>query len=120
MRKFKTCSRRSLPFRLLVILAGALLLLAAFAPRANADCPACIRYYDFEGPVVRLSQVHSHVPALEQGRRRSLCSSKMTMALSIPPRISQPTRGLSLETNCPPGPTRTRSALVSTVQGRLI
>ena len=49
MRKFKTCSRRSLPFRLLVILAGAFLLLAAFAPRANADCPACIRFYDFEG-----------------------------------------------------------------------
>ena len=69
MRKFKTCSRRSLPFRLLVILAGAFLLLAAFAPCANADCPACIRFYDFEG-VVGPGQVvnqGSHMPALEQG-----------------------------------------------------
>jgi len=68
MRKFKTCSRRSLPFRLLVILAGALLLLAAFAPRANADCPACIRFYDFEGVAIT-GQVNpgSHMPALEQG-----------------------------------------------------
>jgi hypothetical protein len=69
MRKFKTCSRRSLPFRLLVILAGALLLLAAFAPRANADCPACIRFYDFEGPTPPPEVVNrgSHVPAIEQG-----------------------------------------------------
>jgi len=68
MRKFKTCSRRSLPFRLLVILAGALLLLAAFAPRANADCPGCIRFYDMETPgpgdVVGRG---SHPPAIEQG-----------------------------------------------------
>ena len=42
MRKFKTCSPRSLPFRLLVIVAGALLLLAAFAPRANADVTSVI------------------------------------------------------------------------------
>ena len=47
MRKFKTCPPRNLPFRLLVILAGALLLLAAFAPRANA---ALLRFYDFEPP----------------------------------------------------------------------
>ena len=69
MRKFKTCSRRSLPFRLLVILAGAFLLLAAFAPRANADCPACIRFYDFEAPVTPPENVGlgSHTPALEQG-----------------------------------------------------
>ncbi len=66
MRKFKTCSRRSLPFRLLVILAGAFLLLAAFAPCANADCPACIRFYDFEGPAVIVDQ-GSHQPAIEQG-----------------------------------------------------
>jgi hypothetical protein len=66
MQKFKTCSRRSLPFRLLVILAGAFLLLAAFAPCANADCPACIRFYDFEGAGVVVGQ-GSHPPALEQG-----------------------------------------------------
>jgi hypothetical protein len=66
MRKFKTCSRRSLPFRLLVILAGTFLLLAAFAPRANADCPACIRFYDMEGAGVVVGQ-GSHQPAIEQG-----------------------------------------------------
>jgi hypothetical protein len=63
MRKFKTCSRRSLPFRLLVILAGALLLLAAFTPCANADL---LRFYDFEGPAVIVNP-GSHQPAVEQG-----------------------------------------------------
>jgi len=67
MRKFKTCLRRSVPFRLLVILAGAFLLLAAFAPRANADCPACIRFYDFEGVTPAIVNQGSHVPAIEQG-----------------------------------------------------
>ena len=69
MRKFKTCSRRSLPFRLLVVLAGAFLLLAAFAPCANADCPACIRFYDMEAPIAPGDVVGqgSHMPALEQG-----------------------------------------------------
>jgi hypothetical protein len=49
-----------------VILAGALLLLAAFAPRANADCPACIRFYDFETPGFIVTP-GSHQPAIEQG-----------------------------------------------------
>jgi hypothetical protein len=66
MRKFKTCSSRSLPFRLLVIVAGALMLLAAFAPSANADCPACLRFYDFEAPGTIVTP-GSHAPALEQG-----------------------------------------------------
>jgi hypothetical protein len=69
MRKFKTSSRRSLPFRLLVTLAGAFLLLAVFAPRASADCPACIRFYDFEGTPTPPDPVNtgSHMPAIEQG-----------------------------------------------------
>ena len=67
MRKFKTCSRRSLPFRLLAILAGAFLLLAAFAPYANADCPACIRFYDMEGLTPAVVNQGSHPPAIEQG-----------------------------------------------------
>jgi hypothetical protein len=68
MRKLKTCSPRSLPFRLLLILAGALLLLAAFAPRANADCPACLRFYDFEAPNGPYGVgLNSDPPALEQG-----------------------------------------------------
>jgi len=49
MRKFKTYSRRSLPFRLLVILAGALLLIAALAPKANA---AVLIYFNFEDTVL--------------------------------------------------------------------
>ena len=47
MRKFKTCRPRTLPFRLLLVVAGALLLLAAFAPSAKADL---IAYFNFEGP----------------------------------------------------------------------
>src|SRR5215216_420520 len=69
MRKIRTSQPRSMPFRLLLILAGALLLLAAFAPRANADCPACIRYYNFEGTPTPPYPVNldSHLPALEVG-----------------------------------------------------
>ena len=47
MRKFKPRRPRALPFRLLVIVAGALMLIAALAPRANADL---IAYFNFEGP----------------------------------------------------------------------
>jgi hypothetical protein len=47
MRKLKTCQPRSLPFHLLLIVAGALVLMAAFAPRANATL---IAYFNFEGP----------------------------------------------------------------------
>src|SRR5207248_10982142 len=47
MRKLKTRHPRSLPSRLFLIVAGALLLIAAFAPRANAQL---IAYSNFEGP----------------------------------------------------------------------
>ncbi len=47
MRTFKTCRPRSLAFRLLLIVAGTALLMAAFAPRANATL---IAYFNFEGP----------------------------------------------------------------------
>ena len=50
MRKFKPRRPRALPFRLLVIVAGAFALLAAFAPRANA---ALITYFNFEGPATQ-------------------------------------------------------------------
>jgi hypothetical protein len=49
MRTFKTCRPRALPVRSLVIVAGALLLMAAFVPRTNADL---IVYYNFEDGVV--------------------------------------------------------------------
>ena len=112
MRKFKTCSRRSLPFRSLIF-TGALMLLAAFAPCANADCPACIRFYDWEG---RRRPSLTRVPICRRSSRatcrRSLCSSKMTMALRIPSRISQPKMRLSLEIQtCLLGPNRTSVTL---------
>ena len=47
MRKFKRFPPQSLRFRSLMTLAGALLLLAAVAPSANA---ALITYFNFEGP----------------------------------------------------------------------
>jgi hypothetical protein len=62
MRKFKICRPRNLTFRLLLVVAGALLLLAAFSPRANADL---IAYYNFEGPDTPGFPVNldSHAPA---------------------------------------------------------
>ena len=47
MGKLKTRHPRSLPSRLVLIVAGALMLIAAFAPRANAQL---IAYFNFEGP----------------------------------------------------------------------
>jgi hypothetical protein len=49
MRKFKRFPSRGLRFRSLLILTGALVLLAAFAPRANADL---IAYFNFEDSTV--------------------------------------------------------------------
>jgi hypothetical protein len=63
MRKLKTRRLRGLPFRPLLILAGALMLLAALAPRANADL---IAYYNFEGTPTPPYPVNldSHPPAV--------------------------------------------------------
>jgi hypothetical protein len=47
MPKFKTRRPRALTIRLLLLLAGALMLTPAFSPRANADL---IAYFNFEGP----------------------------------------------------------------------
>ena len=66
MRKFK--------LRPLLILGAAFTLLAAFTPRANADCPGCIRFYDFEhGPQGGYPVgLDSNPPALEQGAGTTL------------------------------------------------
>ena len=48
MRKFKTRRPRALPFRLLLLAAGALMLMAAVAPNANA---ALIVYFNFEDAI---------------------------------------------------------------------
>jgi hypothetical protein len=48
MRKFKTRSPRTLPFRLFLVLAGALMLMGAFVPQANATV---LVYWNFEDAV---------------------------------------------------------------------
>ena len=68
MRKFKTRRSRALPFRLLLILAGALLLTAAFVPRADAFV---VSYFNFEdtgtlpGPVDRTPDKTANDPGDE-------------------------------------------------------
>src|SRR5262245_21131221 len=66
MRKFMRFPPRTLRFRLLLMLAGAFALLAAFSPQANA---ALIRFYDFEGAPTGGYPVNleSHTPAVETG-----------------------------------------------------
>ena len=44
MRKFKTRQPRSLRFRLLLVVAGALLLAGAFVPRTHADCISLLEF----------------------------------------------------------------------------
>ena len=101
MRKFKRRQPRGLPFRLLVILAGALLLLAAFAPCANA---ALLRFYDFEGvpgpndpyPV----NLDSHMPALEQGTAFALT---LTNGAGGQYPVFRTSAEVGLNLNVPPG-----------------
>lgn len=71
MRKFMRFPPRNLRFRLLLLVAGAFALLAAFSPRANA---ALIRYYDFEGAPSNGYAVNldSHTPAVETGAGTTL------------------------------------------------
>jgi hypothetical protein len=63
MRTFKTCRRRGLPFRLFIVLAGALLLTAALVPRANAQ--GTIVYFNFEdGTVGNVDTLSDAIPPL--------------------------------------------------------
>ena len=86
MRKFKT--RR--PFRLLFVLAGALMLLAAFTPRAKADL---IAYFNFEGPTIPPYPVNlqSQVPpgflltAMTTNYNPANMSAQPGVALNVPP-----------------------------------
>ena len=71
MRKFKTRPSLTFAFRLFLVVTGALLLMAAFAPCANADL---LRFYDLEGtpppnppPGNYGVNLESHVPAVETG-----------------------------------------------------
>ena len=82
MRKFKTRRLRALPFRSLLILAGALMLLAVFAPRANA---ALIAYYNFEGTPTPGFPVNldSHLPAVAFPSGNTMTLSFNTNALQV-------------------------------------
>ena len=52
MRTFKTCRPRGLPFRLFIVLAGALLFTAALVPRANAQFVGTVVYFNFEDSTI--------------------------------------------------------------------
>jgi hypothetical protein len=83
MRKFKTRRSRSLPFRLLLIVTGAALLMAALAPRANA---ALIAYYNFEGPDTPGFPVNleSHAPAFFSSGNELTLSYNTNALLQVP------------------------------------
>jgi hypothetical protein len=111
MRKFKTCSPRSLPFRLLVILAGALLLLAAFAPRANAF-NGLIRFYDFEPPNGPYGVgLQSDPPALETGPGFD-CFLLQNDGSPFPLLNTARSPGPPIHLNEPPGVTSTESLVI--------
>ena len=88
MRKFKRFPPRSLRFRLLLILAGSLMLLAAFAPRANADL---IAYYNFEGPDTAPYPVNleSHPPAFFSSGNVLVTSYPAALTSQVNPGLPQ-------------------------------
>lgn len=99
MRKFMRFPRRTLPVRSLLFLAAALMLLAAFSPRANA---ALIRFYDFEGaPTAPYPfNLESHAPAVEIGPGTTLFLDDGTTAQYTPSFTSV---APPLNLNLPPG-----------------
>jgi hypothetical protein len=108
MRKFKTRRTRGSPFRLFLVVTGGLLLLAAFAPSADADCPACIRFYDFEGAPTSPYPVglNSDPPALEQGpafRAFLNTGTNPTLAATGPLPVIRTTAEAGLPLNVPQG-----------------
>jgi hypothetical protein len=100
---------RKFTLRSVLILGAAFTLLAAFTPRANADCPGCLRFYDFDGiPPTPPYEVNlgSHMPALEQGLAFQAflnTGTDPTMAATGPfPDIAE-TAEAGLPLNVPPG-----------------
>ena len=100
MRKFMRLTPRTLRFRSLLILAGALMLLAAFSPRANADL---IRFYDFEGADTPPYPVglQSNMPALETGAATTMFLDNGTPGVPYPVINTSQEAGIAL--NVPPG-----------------
>jgi hypothetical protein len=117
MRKFKPRQPRSLPFRLLVILAGTLLLLAAFAPCANA---ALIRFYDMEGPDPDTPpypvNLDSHAPAIETGLTTTLFLDNGTAGVAYPAIRTSQQAGL-VGINEPPGAATNNTSIGFTRSG---
>ena len=98
MRKFKRRPPRGLPFRLLLVVAGALLLLAAFAPCANADL---LRFY-----ILRVRPTDLTPLIWSPMCRRSRPGVFTHLTIKLPPRLypfsfTHPRSGLPL--NVPPG-----------------
>ena len=102
MRKFKPRQPRGLPFRLLVILAGALLLLAAFAPCANAQAYSVFTILRVRPSPPYPVNLDSHPPALETGPAFAFDPRQLPLAaVRIPSPVPQPRSGLPV--NVPPG-----------------
>jgi hypothetical protein len=84
MRKFKRFPPRSLRFRPLLILTGALMLLAVLTPRVNADL---IAYYNFEGTPTAGFPVNleSHAPAFfSSGNELTLTFNPNSLSAETP------------------------------------
>ena len=110
MRKFKTRRPRALPFRLLLVFAGALMLMAAFGPSAKADL---IAYFNFEGPPTPPYPVNlqSQVPpgffltTMTTNYNPADMSAQPGVALNVPPGDPDPNAiGLGLSRSAPNSP----------------
>jgi hypothetical protein len=88
MRKFQRFPWCASAFGPLAILAGALLLLAAFAPKANADL---IAYYNFEGTPTSPYPVNleSHAPAFFSSGNNLILTYNTNGTLAVTPGLPQ-------------------------------
>jgi hypothetical protein len=88
MRKLKRFPPRSLRFRSLLILAGGLMLLAAFAPRTKADL---IAYYNFEGTPTAGFPVNleSHAPAFFSSDNELILSYNINALEAVTPGLPE-------------------------------
>lgn len=106
MRKFMRFPPRTLRFRLLLALAGAFALLAAFTPRANA---ALVRFYDFEGTATPPYpwNLQSHTPAVETGAGTTLVLDNGTPGMAYPAANTLVEPGLNVNLPAGAGPNNT-------------
>jgi hypothetical protein len=89
MRKFMQFPPRTLRFRLFLILAGALLLLAALGPNANAQ--SLIAYYNFEGAPTSPYPVNleSHPPAFFSSDNNLILTYTASNTSAVSPGLPQ-------------------------------